>query len=275
MIEYRFDTGETYINDILSHLNEHSEPIIGVPEKESCFFYAFENENLVGAINVYFNWDWVIILDLFYDDNEVLGDMLGCIAVRYGKKVNGIHFRTYEEKKLYDFIELGFKHTGEIKSRTNHSNLHFIDQTDILIRQNSFYKVIPQVERNDNYQKVLEQKTKESQDNIKIPKILDEITIVALDNGEFAGGLVGKLNENSLHIDLLVVPLKFRGKKIAYHMMCLAENEARKRGIPTMDLSTGEFQAKEFYEKLGYKVVYTRQNYPSRLENYKMIKEIQ
>ena len=86
--------------------------------------------------------------------------------------------------------------------------------------------------------------------------------------------MVAKANEDSFHIDLLVVPKEYRGKNIGKTMMLMAEDEAIKRGIGTMDLSTGEYGTKPFYEKLGYRVVYTRKNHPTGYRNFKLIKHI-
>lgn len=46
---------------------------------------------------------------------------------------------------------------------------------------------------------------------------------------------------------------KLRGKKLGRTLMAAAEEEARARGAKVMWLDTFSFQARPFYEKLGYK----------------------
>ncbi len=274
MIEYKFDTKDKYVKEIISHLVEFEKPFVSDTEKESFSFYAIENESLVGAINVYYSWNWVIVLSLYYDNALVLKDMIYELCKRYKSKANGVHFRTYDNDKLQDFVKLGFTHSATLKLNTDHDDLNFADLMNLEFEHTPKYEVKSQGEKDKVYQQMLETNAKKDLSKVRVPQLIDDVTIVAFDEGMFAGGLVAKANEDSFHIDLLAVPLEHRRKNIGTKLMMLAEEEARKRDIFTMDLSTGEFQAKPFYSKLGYKVVYTRQNCPRGYENYKLIKHL-
>jgi hypothetical protein len=56
--------------------------------------------------------------------------------------------------------------------------------------------------------------------------------------------------------------------------MMRVEEEAKRRRLKMIDLGTSDFQAKDFYEKLGYKAVYTQKNQPRGYNTYTMIKII-
>ena len=46
------------------------------------------------------------------------------------------------------------------------------------------------------------------------------------------------------------------------------------RSIKFLELGTTEFQAKPFYEKLGYKVVHEMDDYPKGYKCYTLFKEL-
>jgi ribosomal protein S18 acetylase RimI-like enzyme len=78
----------------------------------------------------------------------------------------------------------------------------------------------------------------------------------------------------SLYTHLLAVNQAYRGNQIGKKLMSFAEEEAKKRNIHLLDVGTASFQAKPFYEKLGYSVIYTRKNNPKGYECYTLVKEI-
>ncbi|WP_084162594.1 GNAT family N-acetyltransferase [Paraburkholderia bannensis] len=77
---------------------------------------------------------------------------------------------------------------------------------------------------------------------------------VILTDGEekIVGGLWGGTAYGWLHIDLLVVPAQARGNGVGTRLMQLAEKEARSRECHSAWLDTHDFQARPFYERLGY-----------------------
>jgi GNAT superfamily N-acetyltransferase len=79
---------------------------------------------------------------------------------------------------------------------------------------------------------------------------------------ETIGGLWGATSLSWLHIDLLFVPEPLRGTGIGRRLMREAEAEAIRRGCIGSWLDTYSFQARGFYEKLGYSVFGTIADYP-------------
>lgn len=81
------------------------------------------------------------------------------------------------------------------------------------------------------------------------------ITVSDSDNDAILGGLWGATGYSYLHLDLLFVPEDKRGSGLGSQLMNMAEEEAIRRGCRGAWLDTFSFQAREFYEKLGYTVV--------------------
>ena len=77
------------------------------------------------------------------------------------------------------------------------------------------------------------------------------------ETGERVGGLTGVLRGDWLFIHLLWVKEGERGKGIGRSLLRAAEEEGRKFGCRFSFVDTFEFQAPGFYEKEGYREVYS------------------
>ena len=125
-----------------------------------------------------------------------------------------VHFRTYDKDRLNDFVKIGFTHCVTIDSNTNHNDLYMADLLDLSIEHIPTHEVISKNEKDEVYQQILEENNKQDLKKIKSPQLIEDVTIVALDEGLFVGGLVAQANEDSFHIDLLVVTPSYRGRNI-------------------------------------------------------------
>lgn len=74
------------------------------------------------------------------------------------------------------------------------------------------------------------------------------------ESDEVVGGLHGLTAFSYLWIDLLFVPESMRGAGIGRKLITAAEVEAARRGCHAASLDTFSFQARGFYERLGYAV---------------------
>jgi GNAT superfamily N-acetyltransferase len=88
------------------------------------------------------------------------------------------------------------------------------------------------------------------------------IQVAHPETGEVLGGLWGETLYAHLHVDLLFVPEALRRTGIGRRLMIDAEEEAIRRGCRGAWLDTFSFQARGFYERLGYAVFGTIENYP-------------
>ena len=97
---------------------------------------------------------------------------------------------------------------------------------------------------------------------------------VALRNaaGGMEGGLWGVTMYDWLFVELLFVPPGLRGGALGREVMARAEEEARSRGCIGAWLDTFSFQARGFYEKLGYRLTGTIADHPRGGARYIMSK---
>lgn len=82
-------------------------------------------------------------------------------------------------------------------------------------------------------------------------------------SGATVGGLWGKTTYGWLFVEFLVVPENLRGRNLGAALMTSAENVAKERGCIGSWLTTFTFQARSFYEKLGYSVFGKIENSPA------------
>jgi len=88
------------------------------------------------------------------------------------------------------------------------------------------------------------------------------------------GGLWGYTGYGWLFTQLLVVPASLRGQGIGTQLIQLAEREAITRACHSAWLDTFEFQARGFYERLGYTCFSELPNYPIGFSRFFMKKAL-
>ena len=94
------------------------------------------------------------------------------------------------------------------------------------------------------------------------------------ENGNKQAGLTADIFGNWLCIHYLFVSEKLRGHGVGKELVVAAENEAIMRGCKYSFVDTFSFQAPEFYSKLGYKEVFSLQEYPYTGSRYYYTKEL-
>ncbi|MHC8305272.1 GNAT family N-acetyltransferase [Pseudomonas sp. PB3P13] len=81
-------------------------------------------------------------------------------------------------------------------------------------------------------------------------------------NDEILGGLYGRFFYQWLFIELLSVPDEARGQGMGSRLMKMAEDLAREKECVGIWLDTFDFQAPQFYKKLGFTEVGEIADYP-------------
>ena len=94
------------------------------------------------------------------------------------------------------------------------------------------------------------------------------------DSGELLAGLVAETFGNWLEIEYLFVKEDLRGQGIGSQLLQQAEIEAKKRNCRYVFVNTYQFQAPAFYQKHGYKEVFTMKNYPYTGQRHYYQKEL-
>lgn len=92
-------------------------------------------------------------------------------------------------------------------------------------------------------------------------------------SGEVVGGLVAGTYWSWLEIETLWLAEELRGRGYGQRLLQLAEAEAVGRSCRHAFLTTYSFQARGFYEKAGYHVVGTLDDYPPGMSYYWLRKD--
>ena len=92
--------------------------------------------------------------------------------------------------------------------------------------------------------------------------------------GEFSGGILARTGHGHLHVRYLAIAEPIRGRGFGRRLMRMAEEEAVRRGCHAAWLHTLSFQARPFYERLGYAVFGTLGDYPPGHAAYFMRKAL-
>jgi GNAT superfamily N-acetyltransferase len=87
-----------------------------------------------------------------------------------------------------------------------------------------------------------------------VPNLNSHKIVAAIrdDGGKIVGGIIGRLAGDSVYMEVVYNDDSVRGTGLGREMMLLAEAEAKRLGAREAWLYTMSFQAKPFYEKLGY-----------------------
>ncbi len=92
------------------------------------------------------------------------------------------------------------------------------------------------------------------------------------EQGDIVGGLWGRISYDWLFVELLSVAERWRGRDLGTGLMEAAERRARERGCRGLWLDTYAFQARGFYEKLGFSVFGVLEDHPVGSRRYFLAK---
>jgi GNAT superfamily N-acetyltransferase len=92
--------------------------------------------------------------------------------------------------------------------------------------------------------------------------------------GQVVGGLSGATSRGWLFMDHLIVPTADRKQGLGTTIVTMAEHEAVVRGCSDAWLNTFEFQARGFYERLGYVCFGELADYPKGFSRFFMKKSL-
>ena len=100
------------------------------------------------------------------------------------------------------------------------------------------------------------------------------VRLVARDDLGVVGGLLGSTRWKWLYVAKLWVDERGRGKGIGTQLLAAAEELARTRGCTDASLDTFEYQARTFYEKLGYELFGTLDGFPPGYRQFYLRKRL-
>ena len=92
--------------------------------------------------------------------------------------------------------------------------------------------------------------------------------------GTITGGLIGHSSYDWLFISVLIIPEALRRKGLGRKLMEQAEKIARTRNLTGIWLDTFDFQARPFYEKLGFTIFGELKDHPRGISQYWLQKRL-
>lgn len=102
----------------------------------------------------------------------------------------------------------------------------------------------------------------------------EPVAFVAIDNHQLAGVVVGQLFWGALHVKSVFVTEFYRGKGLGTLLMNEAIAYGREHKCPFAFVETMSFQAIEFYQKIGFKLEFTRSGYKHKTAFHYLRKDL-
>ncbi len=103
-----------------------------------------------------------------------------------------------------------------------------------------------------------------------------DLAVLLRDNARHTvGGALGNSHYGWVRIELLFLPEGLRGQGWGRRLMQAVEAEAQARHCLGVRLETASFQARGFYEKLGYSVIGSLPDYPPGHTLYWLAKRLE
>lgn len=93
-------------------------------------------------------------------------------------------------------------------------------------------------------------------------------TFIAEDDDKLIGIIMGSSYYDEVAIDNVIVSKEYRHQNIGSQLVNTVIEAFRGKGFSNVSLTTHEFQALDFYKKLGFELEFTREN----KGNYKLTK---
>lgn len=95
-----------------------------------------------------------------------------------------------------------------------------------------------------------------------------EINFIVYDDNKLIGGAIGFIKYDWYFLDMLYIDEEYRKRKIGTMLINELEDFALKEKLTGIRTDTWDFQAKEFYEKMGFKLFGELKDCPLGTINY-------
>ncbi|QVK17080.1 GNAT family N-acetyltransferase [Mycoplasmatota bacterium] len=280
-ITHTNDLNEEDKKTIIDGLVKHNEKFTGHYDVSYVKLILKDKEVVVGGLFGALTWDCLFVNDYWVDEayrNQGLGKYL----LNQAEKItleHDINYMTIHaiDEKLKDFlINRGYQVYGYLDDRPIGHRYNFLEKhlrNNILKEINipneiSLVKTPSKIETDQFQEQLAHEK-----EALVGKHFFEFVYIIAKnENRKLIGGLVGYIGYDYLYISTLWVHEDYRKKKLGKQLVTKAENYALDMKINQAFLGTTDFQAKPFYEKLGYEVFGVNKNLPKGFNNYSMKK---
>ncbi|MFX1249965.1 MAG: GNAT family N-acetyltransferase, partial [Promethearchaeota archaeon] len=93
------------------------------------------------------------------------------------------------------------------------------------------------------------------------------------DKGNVVGGVITSMLTGIMHLEVLWVDEKYRDRGYGRDLVLQAERIGKEKGYPASQTWTFSFQAPEFYQRIGYKIVGIFEGYTDGIIEYILLKK--
>lgn len=133
------------------------------------------------------------------------------------------------------------------------------------------YRVVPDL--NEEESRYVREKLTEYNARFTEPENFSEVGLALRDeSGGVLGGITASTHWGWLHVHVLWVSDSVRGRGHGRELLETCEEIAKERGCRYAKLHTFDFQARRFYESLGYKVINEITDFPKGHAQFLMFK---
>ncbi|XMB87074.1 GNAT family N-acetyltransferase [Mycoplasmatota bacterium WC44] len=270
-MKYIVDRENKYTKDIFDHLLKYNMSKTGDRYYYGKSHYLVENDKLLAGANTFLSWDWVYIGEIYYEDKGQLVKLISNVFNTYLGRTVGLKFESNFVSVVYDLIDIGFTLVGSVKFSPSMSNYFYLELREPLSTQDDIELIVTD-EKKTEYDKLLLKEHNKLREKYKVKDCNEELCVSLYDDEIFVGGVLGVIYDDHAYVDMLVVNETYRGKGYGSKIMERFHKELTDN-IVTLSLGTTQFQAKEFYEKLGYETVVVHKDRPKGFDSYTMIRD--
>jgi GNAT superfamily N-acetyltransferase len=273
MMNYITTKDNTFYDQIVKSLRAHNFRYTGVVEAKQKHIYVIKDGKLVAGSMLHLSWNWLSLRKLYYTDIDSLSALVNESVNVFKGKFCGFKFYTQDQERVTDFEKVGFKKIAQIEGTKSYKDTYHLE-FDAIVASKEKYELIVTDEPLSDYDDFIIQEEYRYKRYKGFDYKTETINIAAFENDVFAGGVVAITTLDTMYIDLLVVEEAFRMYKVGSTLMNKIEAIAKDKEIKLISLGTTEFQARGFYEKLGYEVVYTQENNPIGYQCFSLVKKL-
>jgi GNAT superfamily N-acetyltransferase len=273
MITYERDLNKHYNQAIMSMIRDHNKQYTQNTVPSSLYVYLIEDDELIGGLSVTYFWDWVSLGILYYSDIHILKSLIHHLWSKFKEDAVGMSAFTTIKGRYLDLEKAGFKLDKGVKINQQDTYYYMtFDQTKPIKDYST--QLIASAEPIDIYHTQLNEKTAIFNLKHHIVGVTDTFDMIVKDGNICIGGVQSDAYGDMLYVSRIAVLPIYRHQKIGSTLMNYVIQYARDINLKYVVLGTTDFQARDFYEKLGFKVVYMRPDNPKGYHSYTMIKMI-
>jgi len=274
MIRYVVDSEKQYKEELLLHLRAHNDLYVLDKTDDSKYIYVYEEDELIGFAFTSYGWNWVSFEKLFYSSIDGLKALISETVALFKDKASGYKMYSKDKDRIKDLLHAGFEKVGTMPGTKRTGDFSCLNIANLQFQFEHTFKVKMFDKELEVHKNLISSYTKEYELKNKLDVLQEEVLYAAVEGEQYCGGVLFEVYQEYIHVHLISVKKEYERYGIGTALMKYVEEYAMNLGLESIDLGTTGFQAKPFYEKLGYEVVFTRENYPIGYNCYTLYKKL-